>query len=137
MLDINASMFGIVVLLGILVLVLNRLFYKPVGQVLHDREKKIKDETASIEARTREIEELTLSIENSLKSAQRESRKIKEELIKKGESIKEHLLNEEREKAKKMFDEKMAHLDNQIQAAEKLLIEQIGQFSDKIKEIFI
>jgi F-type H+-transporting ATPase subunit b len=137
MLNLDASLFGIALLIGILLFILNKIYYKPIGKVLGDRESKIANDNSLIEAKTREIEMLTLSIEKQLKDAQKEARKTREDLVKKGEEAREKLLLDAREKAKEIFDTRMKRLDEEILAAQKKLEQQIDIFSEKIKEIFI
>jgi F-type H+-transporting ATPase subunit b len=137
MLDLDISVLVVSALVGILLLVLNRLFFKPIGSVIEERETKIEKESGQIEAMTKEIEEKTLHIENVLKDTQKESRKIKEELIKKGEEVREKVVAEAREKSRQHFDTKMKQLDQQLLDAEKQLEQEIRVFSGKMKEIFI
>jgi F-type H+-transporting ATPase subunit b len=137
MLELDFTLIIVSVLVGTLMVVLNRLYYKPIGQVIAERESKIATETNQIETNIKDIEEKTLHIEGVLKETQKESRKIREELIKKGEEVREQVVQEARENSKKMFENKMKQLDEQILTAEKKLEQEISVFSDKIKEIFM
>jgi len=137
MLDINASLLGIALLITILLFILNKIFFKPVGKVLDERETKIKTDTTEIDTKTKEIEELTLGIERRIKETQRESRKIREELIKKGEEVREIRLQDAREKAKDISNTRLKQLEDEISLAEKQLELQITSFSHKLKEIFV
>ena len=62
---------------------------------------------------------------------------FKEELIKKGEEVREQIITDARENSKKTFKTKMKQLDKEISAAGKKLEQEIEVFSDRIKEIFI
>ena len=137
MLDLDISLIVVSVLVGILMLVLNRLYFNPIGQVIHQREAKIAGESSQIETNMLTIEEKTRHIEVVLKEAQKESRGIREELIKKGEEVREQIVQDARENSKTLFKTKMEQLDQQILAAEKELEQEITVFSNKIKEIFI
>jgi F-type H+-transporting ATPase subunit b len=137
MLDINASLFGIALLVGILLFVLNRLFYKPIGRVIEERESKIKNDSTLLETKKKDIEETTRDIEKQLKDAQKKARETIEESIKKGENSREQKLLEAREKAKFILDARMKQLDDELSQAEKKLELEISAFSDKIKEIFL
>ena len=137
MLDLDISVIIIFALVGILLVVLNRLYYKPIGQVIEERDSKISNESNRIKANISDINDKTAHIEGVLKETQKESRKIKEDLIKTGEEVREQTLKDAREKARHIFDSKMAQLDEQILSAEKKLEQEIGVFSNKIKEIFI
>lgn len=137
MLELNFTIIIVSVLVGFLMVVLNHLYYKPIGQVIEERESKIAAETNQIESNMRNIEEKAQHIEAVLKETQKESGKIREELIIKGEEVRKQLIKEARENSKKMFENKMTQLDEQILMAEKKLEQEISTFSDKIKEIFL
>ncbi len=137
MLELNISLIFISALVGILFLVLNRLYCKPIGQVLEARESKITNDTNLIETNLREIEEKTQHIEAVLKKNQKDSRKTREELIRKGEEVREQLVLNARENSKKRLETQMKQLDEQIVTAEKTLELEISSFSDEIKEKFL
>ncbi len=137
MLNLDSSLIVVVVLVWLLLMVLDKLYFKPVGKIIGERDTKIKRESAQIDAMTTEIQEKTQHIETVLKDAKRESGKIKEELIKKGEEVREKILADARKRSKELFDSKMKELDGELSEAEKTLEKEIGLFSDKMKEIFI
>jgi F-type H+-transporting ATPase subunit b len=137
MLNLDSSIFIIVVLVWLLLMVLDKLYFKPVGTVIDERDAKIKRESDLIDSMTVEIEEKTLHIETTLKDTRKEAARIKEELIKKGESVREKIVTDAREKSKELFNSKMIELEGEIAAAEKQLVEQVALFSAKLKEIFI
>ncbi len=137
MLNLDITFVIIALLVWALMLVLDKLYYKPVSRILDQRETKIETETARIETMTTEIEEKTLHIEQTLKSAQKDSSKIKEELIKQGETLRETIVAEARGNSKEMLETRMRKLDEEIAAAEKQLEQEIAVFSGKIKEIFV
>jgi len=137
MLELNFTLIIVSVMVGFLMVVLNHLFYKPIGQVIAERESKIASEINRIETNVKNIEEKTQRIEAVLKETQKESRKIREQLIITGEEVREHVVQQARENSKKMFEIKMKQLDEQILIAEKKLEQEISTFSDKIKEIFM
>jgi len=137
MLDLDISILIVFVLVGILLVVLNRLYYKPIGEVMAERESKIKKENTQIETNLNEIDDKTLHIEEVLKETQKESRNIREDLIKKGEEVRDQMLQDAREKSRHLFESKMKQLDDQILIAEKKLEQEIDVFSNKIKDIFL
>ncbi len=137
MLNLDISLFFVALLVWLLMLVLNKLYFKPVGQVLEQRESKIVSESSQIESMTREIEEKTQQIEKKLKDARLESARIREELIKKGEEAREQLVIKTRIDSQKLRETRMQELDTQVAAAEEKLALQVGVFSNKLKEIFL
>lgn len=137
---LNIDIYNVVfvaALVWFLMVVLNKIYYKPVGQVIEERDSKIKKESSQIESKTNEIEEKTHHIEKILIDAKKESSRIKEELIKKGEEVRGQIITDARENSKKTFETKMKQLDEEIAAAGKKLEQEIQVFSDRIKEIFI
>ena len=138
MLDINIpNIIFVAALVWFLMTILNKIYYKPVGQVMEDRESKINRESNQIESMTHDIEEKTQHIEKVLRDAKKESTRIREELIKKGEEVRGQIITHARDNSKKMFETSMEQLDKEIAAAEKKLEQEIDVFSDRIKEIFI
>ncbi len=131
------TIISIMVMLAILLAALNKIYYKPIDRIIEERESKIKNEDSLIESQTNEIGQITSSIEKQLKDNQKYAREIKENLIKQGEAVREEKVTKAREKARVIFEEKMDRFDIEIREAETLLAREIGQFSEKMKEIFI
>ena len=137
MLDLDSSIFVIIALVWTLLIILDRIYFKPVKDVIDNREGKIALESGQIEKMTHEIEEKTGRIENILREAKWDAASLKEELTREGEIIKEQVRSDTREESKKIFADKMNELDREILAAEEKLEKEINLFSQKIKEIFI
>ncbi len=124
-------------LVWLLMVILNKIYYKPIGEKLDEREAKIEKENKEIQFKTAEIEKETKHVESVLMKAKKESGRIKEELIKKGEQLRSQIVNDAREETRQYFDTKMRELDGEIAGAEKKLEKEISLFSEKMKEIFI
>ncbi|MGE5341868.1 MAG: ATP synthase F0 subunit B [Candidatus Omnitrophota bacterium] len=137
MLELNASLFGIALLVIILLITLNKIYYNPIARILDEREEKINGISSSIEAKSEEIESIMVDIEKSLKDAHRESREIKEELIKKGENVREKMRANAQIQGKELLESKMKQLDDELSVAEQKLEREIGEFSNQIKRIFL
>lgn len=137
MLNLDVSLVFIALLVWFLMTALNRIFFKPAGQIIEDREAKIESESRQIESMTEEIERVTLLLEKKLRDAKKESARIKEELIKKGEETKEQLLSKTKIESQKLLETKMKELDVQIISAQEKLTLEIGMFSNKLAEIFL
>ncbi|MEN8154875.1 MAG: ATP synthase F0 subunit B [Acidobacteriota bacterium] len=136
MLDLDISVLFVIAILWITLLILNKIYYKPVGKIMDERESKIERDSKEIEDLALEIDEKSGEIETILKNAKKESMKIKEELIKKGDEVRENILSDSRDGAKKLFSEKMSELERELKRAEEQLKEQVDIFSSKIEEIF-
>lgn len=121
-------------ILFILWKILDRLFFRPLGKVIGEREGKITSDKQTLQGLTARIEEMNSSLDLQLRQAGKESSRIKEELIQKGESLRREMIENTRGDASKMFGNKMAELERQIVAAEKELQKEIHLFTDKLRE---
>lgn len=137
MLSLDISFLFIVLLVWILMIVLDKIYYKPIGKIVGQRENKIEKDSASIEHMIADVENKTKNIEDVLTKARKDSMKLKENLIKKNEEKIEILISEEKENSRKIFKENMKKLDEEIAYAEKKLEIEIDKFSNEIKEKFL
>lgn len=137
MLDLDISVLVVLLLVWGLMFVLDKLFYKPIGNIVNTRDRKNKADVGRLEELSVGIEEKTRVVEEKLRQARRESMKIKEELIAKGEEVREKLVTEAREKSKTMLTENIQRLETEISAAEAKLEGEVQEFSRKINEIFV
>jgi len=130
-------LFFIPLLIWILMIVLDKIYFKPVGKIIEQRENKIDKDSASIEHMITDVENKTKNIEDILTKARRDSMEVKENLIKKNEEKIERLILEEKENSRKRFKKSMEKLDEEIAYAEKRLEMEIDKFSNEIKEKFL
>lgn len=137
MLSLDISFVFVILLVWILMIVLDKIYYKPIGKIVGQRENKIEKDSASIEHMIADVENKTKNIEDVLTKARKDSMKLKENLIKKNEEKIEILISEEKEKSRKIFKESMKKLDGEIAYAEKKLEMEIDKFSNEIKEKFL
>lgn len=137
MLELNASLFFISLMVWLLLIVLDRIFFKPVGQVLQERDSKNQAESAQITRMRTEIEAQMGEIEGTLQNARREAQRLKDELIDKGDHIRETLVVEARRQSKERLVETGQQLERELASAEQKLKEEVALFSSKIKELFV
>lgn len=137
MLDLNSSFIWIFFLIWLLYLILNRIFFKPINEIITARETKISADSNRQESMVAEIETRTRAIEAQLSQARREAQQIKEGLLKNGEDIRSRTVTSAKEQAVRVLDEKMSQLESEIVAAENTLAMQISAFSDKIKQAYL
>lgn len=136
MLDLDITVFYTIIILGFLLFVLNKIFYKPVGSIINEREKKSETENSEIEKMKTDIEERSAKIESVMKKARKDSIGISEKIINEGESARDELLSATRRETTEHFNERMITLDQEIIEAEGKLKGEIKNFSKKIEEIF-
>ncbi len=138
LLDINPNeILFVLATITILMIVLNKLFFKPVGGIIKEREVKVKADSEILQNMVEQINDKTSKIESELKKARREAGRLKEDLIKEGESVKDKIIEETRDKTKTLMLQKMTELETTLVEAEKKLGKEISSFSDKIKEKFL
>ncbi len=127
----------VIILISLLVKILNKIYFKPVGKIIDERENKISQDSRKLESMTVEIEEKTQDIEKVLNESRKESMRLQEELIQKGEAVRDQVVIETRKKSKSLFGEKMKQLDAEIIRAEKYLSNEIELFSKKVRDTFL
>ncbi len=137
MLDLDVSLFFISLLIWVLMIILDKIYYKPVGKIIGQRENKTEKDSALIESMIADVENKTKNIEDVLRKARTDSMKLKEDLIKKNEEKIERLVSEEKENLKRRFEESMKKLDDEIFSAEEKLEKEVEEFSNEIKEKFL
>ncbi|MCU0237458.1 MAG: ATP synthase F0 subunit B [Acidobacteria bacterium] len=137
MLELNSSFIWIFFLVWLLYIILDRLFFRPVGGVIAQREAKIAGDSARQESMMEEIEEHARVVEERLSQARLEAQHSREEWLKNGEEIRSRSVAAAREQAARLMDEKIAQLEGEIAAAESSLLRQVSMFSDKIKQAYL
>jgi len=137
MLDINSSFIWIFFLVWLLFLVLNRIFFKPVGEIITARETKIAADSQRQENMMADIETQTQAVESQLDQARKDAQKIKEDWLKHGEEIQAKAVSQAKEQAARVLNEKISELKTEIVTAEQTLGKQIAVFSEKIRQAYL
>ncbi len=86
----------------LLMILLSYVFYKPVRKVIDDRTKAIEDQIESAKNDRETAEKLRLDLEKRLAESRNEAKEYIDQAIKRGEQMKEDLLNEARAEIEKM-----------------------------------
>ena len=136
MLDLDLSFLAILVLVWVLMMILDRIYFRPVGATIHRREALVAEDEEKLSSLTRDIREGTTRIESSLQQARKESMKAREEMITRGESVRDELLAAARENSRRTMEKEMSRLEREIRSAESELNARAGEFSARIGEIF-
>jgi len=137
MLELNSSFLWIFFLLWFLYFALTRIFFKPVGRIINEREAKTAADIGRQQSMMGEIESRTRSLEDQLSQARREAQRIQEELLKNGEEARARAVADARERSAQIMAEKIAQLESEIDAAEHELQAQVSTFSDKIRQAYL
>ena len=120
-----------------LYIALTRLFFKPVGKIIDEREAKVAADSNRLQGMMSQVEIQTQALETQMAQARKDALQIREEWLRKGEGVRAQSLSEAREKAARIMDEKMSELEIEVKAAEKTLEKEIDVFSEKIKQAYL
>jgi len=137
MLDLNSSLLWIFFMVWGLYLVLTRIFFKPVGKIIDEREAKIAADSKRLQGMVSQVEIHTQALETQMAQARKDALQIREEWSRKGEGVRALSLSEAKEKAARIMDEKMNQLESEVKIAEKTLEKQVAVFSEKIKQAYL
>lgn len=137
MLDINITALYTFILVVVLLMILNKIFFKPIGSIIDKREEKIRVESDRISDLEVEIDTRSVEIETVLKKTKKEARKIRESKIIEGEDVRNDVVLKARNEASAMVEEKLAELDTRINEAEIRLVKEVEGYSNLIKEKFL
>jgi len=136
MLDLDITLFVILILVWGLMIALNKLFFKPIGDVIEKREKKLFETGELMNKMNSEIEEKTIKIEEELNKAGREIILLREEIIKQGEETKDRAIEKARQEAKLLMEKEMKKLDKEVKVTEEKLEKHIPEYVNLIKKKF-
>jgi F-type H+-transporting ATPase subunit b len=137
MLDLNSSLLWIFFMVWGLYIVLNRIFFKPVGKIIDEREAKVAADTNRLQGMMDQVEIHTQALETQMTQARKDALQIREEWSRKGENVRFQALSNAKEKAARIMEEKMIELENEVSTAERTLEKEIAVFSEKIKQAYL
>jgi F-type H+-transporting ATPase subunit b len=137
MLDLNSSLLWIFFMVWGLYIVLTRIFFKPIGKIIDEREAKIAVDSKRLQGMVSQVEIHTQALENQMAQARKDALQIREEWSRKGEDVRALALSEAKDKAARIMDEKMNQLESEVSVAEKTLEKEIVVFSEKIKQAYL
>ena len=137
MLELNSSFIWIFFLVWLLYLVLDRIFFRPVGEIITARETKIAADNQRQETMMAEIETRTRAVESRLSQARKDAQQIREEWLKKGEEIRAGAVSRAKERSAAVLNARIAQLQDEISAAEQVLEKQVSAFSEKIRQAYL
>ncbi len=134
MLSIDANVIIVFLLVWVLVLLLTKIFYNPVRQVMKERRLKIKKGFQEAEAAQRRQEEIMADIEARLKKAQAEARQTLNSFEKKALQEKEKMLADVSSECRSQVDEARQKLEIQVEEIKKKLKKESNSVAAKIEE---
>ncbi|HOW44684.1 MAG TPA: hypothetical protein PK919_05885 [Candidatus Aminicenantes bacterium] len=137
MLELNSSFLWIFFLLWLLYFALGRVFFRPIGRVIGEREARSAEERGRQERMMAEIEGRTRSLEDQLGRARSEAQRVREQWLRAGEESRARTVAEARERSARLLDETLARLDGEIASAQRELEAQVAGFSETIRSTFL
>jgi F-type H+-transporting ATPase subunit b len=120
-----------------LMIVLYKVAWKPILASLKQREDGIKDSLEQAEKAKDEAKKILSENQNSLAKAEEESKKIIEQSKIFAVGLKEQIVKDSKEQAKKLIEEASAEIDRKKNAAFDELKNQIAEISVKAAEIIL
>jgi F-type H+-transporting ATPase subunit b len=135
--DIDATLPLMAVQFVILVIVLNAVFYKPLGKAIDDRSAFIRTNLADAKERLSKAENLAKQYEQELADTRRKSQSIIAEAEAEAEQIAAGQMAEAQREAQAQREAAQQELDQQKQEALQLLEQQVDDLSRQILEKLI
>ena len=121
--DFDATLPLMAVQVVLLTFILNSLFFKPVGQVVEEREDYVNTSRAEAKRKIAEVEQLETELKNQLKEARLEAQKVileaeqdSENLYKEALALATSEANASREKARREIDSQRDEALNQLKS---------------------
>lgn len=131
--DFNATLPLMVLQFLALTVVLNFLFYKPVSNVLDERDEYIRNSLTTASASLLKANELTQKYEQELAESRKQAQDIIKRSQKEAQQIVSVKIKEAQQDAEKLVAEASQQLNIQKELALKTLEDQVDALSDKIK----
>jgi F-type H+-transporting ATPase subunit b len=148
LIDINPGLiFWTAVTFLILLFILKKMAWKPILTALSQREEAIKDSLEKAEKAKEEAQKVLNENQASIAKAEEESRKLIEQSRAYADKLKDQMLKESKEQAQKIIEDASAEIERKkeetfnelkakvaeiaIQAAEKILSENLNKDSNK------
>ena len=134
MLSIDLSVIVIFVIVWGLVIVLTRVYFKPVGRVMKKRDGRIKqDQDATQEALDKNSKTLE-KIEHDLKAAKASAREIREKWEREAQREKERLIDEVSQECRSQVQKAQEELNQNVERLKKDLEPKSQDLADRIEK---
>lgn len=132
MLSVDISMIVVFVIAWILVIVLTRLFFKPLKKVMIEREQGIENDLQAGKSAAGEHEEIIRKIEEDVKQTRLTAQSTRQNLEKQAQEQRDRLLSEvsrecrdQMSRARKELDQQIVDLKNDLEAESERMAELI------------
>ncbi len=131
------TIFWMILIFGIVVVVLGKFAWKPILNVLKEREDSIRDALQSAEMARKQLDNL----KNEQESIRAEALRDREQILKDAREIKDRIIAEAKEKASREGEKLLAQVREQIENEKNLALNdlklQVAEFSVRIAETIL
>jgi F-type H+-transporting ATPase subunit b len=131
--DFNATLPLMAIQILLLMLILNLLFYKPIGQILDERDEYIRRQLTQASEILTKAEEITKQYEIDLAQERREAQSIISSAQKAAQEIVALEIKQAQKDTEQLVNEATNQLNSQKEKALKALEEQVSTLSEQIK----
>ena len=132
MLSIDYSVIVIFVIVWILVLVLKKVYFKPVSRIMRERDDMLQQDQSSAQDALEKYDNVMEKIEGNMKAAKTKARETREKFDREAQKEKEKMIEEvsqecrtQVDKARKELDEKVERLKKELEPRNQDLAERI------------
>ncbi|NEP17697.1 MAG: F0F1 ATP synthase subunit B' [Leptolyngbya sp. SIO4C1] len=130
--DIDATLPLMAVQFVVLAIILNAVFYKPLGRAIDERDSYIRSTKAEAQERLAKAEKLAQDYEQSLADTRRQARTVIEEAQAEAQKIAAQSVAAAQQEAQSKREAVQRELDEQKQAALSTLEQQVDDLSQQI-----
>jgi F-type H+-transporting ATPase subunit b len=131
--DFNATLPVMAIQILLLMILLNLLFYKPIGQILDERDAYIRKQLTQASEALTKAEEITKQYEMELAQERREAQSIITSAQKAAQEIVALEIKQAQKDTEHLVNEATNQLNSQKEKALKALEEQVSTLSEQIK----
>ena len=135
--DFNATLPIMALQILLLMVVLNLIFYKPIGQVLDERDESIRKQLTEASEMLMKAESITKQYELDLAQERREAQSIIASAQKGAQEIVALEIKQAQKDTEKLVTEATNQINSQKEKALKALEEQVNTLSEQIKNKLI
>ena len=134
MIKLDISILYIIGLFLVLILILNRYFFKPLLKIMEERKAMVIDPREEAQQSLKVVEELTQQREKAMESARAESQRLKEERVQEGRGEGDKIIASTRAEAEKLLSSAEKEIEEMVGEVERDLEKMSSKFALKIAE---
>jgi F-type H+-transporting ATPase subunit b len=134
MLSVDLGIIVIFIIVWVLLIVLNRIFYNPVRNLIRQREGSVEENRKKGEKAQGQYEQIIQKIDEEIKSARNSSLATKESFEREALKEKEKMLSEISRECRAQIQSAKDELDHQVKTLEAKLEKESDAFADRIEK---